>query len=297
MMLGPLNGFLKELEQERGLSANTLHAYRRDLKQYMTFLTDQEKCTDWPDVTEVAVAKYLYRLRDMGSASSTIARKISVVRGLHRYLLRHRYVKSDPAYTLETPVVLQKPPDILSSEQVERLLCTPDAEAESGIRDRAILELLYATGMRVTELVQLNMTDLNLDLGFVRCSGGKGRNERIIPLGTPSRKALAAYIQKVRHQAGTGQEDALFCNMRGGRLTRQGIWKILKNYAEKADIGFSMSPETLRHTLAAHMLENGADTLSVDELLGRESTGIIRRFPRLEKRHLKDVYARYHPRA
>ncbi|GGL46677.1 tyrosine recombinase [Sporolactobacillus putidus] len=292
-----LNEFLDGLKHERGLSVNTLVAYRRDLAQYINFLNDEAGCHLWSQVTEVDVMKYLYWLKDKGSAPATLARKAAAVRGFHRFLLRNHQTDRDPSYAMEVPKVEQKLPQILSVSAVETLLGAPDEETESGCRDRAMLELLYATGMRVSELVLLDLDDLNLSMGFVRCSTGKG-SERVIPLGRQARQTMKTYITEVRKRVnGFQDEQALFLNRQGRRITRQGFWKLLKQYARQTGIGESLSPETLRHSLEAHMLENGADPESVEELMGRMDKLASQRYPRPAKQRLKDVYARFHPRA
>lgn len=292
-----LNDFLNGLKRERGLSMNTLDAYRRDLIQYIDFLKTEAGCRFWTQVTEIHVMKYLYWLRDKGSAPATLARKAAAVRGFHRFLLRKHQTDRDPSYAIEVPRVEPKYPSILSVGEIETLLDAPDKGSDAGRRDRAMLELLYATGMRVSELVLLDLNDLNLTMGFVRCSAGKG-SERVIPLGSKARQAVQLYITEVREKTDRcSDRQALFLNHQGRRITRQGFWKILKRYAQETGIGASLSPETLRHSLEAHLLENGADPESVEELMGRTDKLASQRYPRPAKERLKDVYARCHPRA
>lgn len=292
-----MNEFLDGLKHERGLSENTLEAYRRDLTQYGAFLTSEAGCRSWSFVTEVDVMKYLYWLRDKGSAPATLARKAAAVRGFHRFLLRNHHMDHDPSYAIEVPKVERKYPQVLSVKEIDLLLEAPDAETDGGLRDRAMMELLYATGMRVSELILLDTDDLNLPIGFVSCHGGKG-SERVIPLGRQAQRTVKLYIAEARKKLNARQdEQALFLNRQGRRMTRQGFWKIIKHYARKAGIGIPMSPETLRHSLEAHMLENGADLESVEELMGRSEKLVSQRYPRPAKQRLQDVYKRYHPRA
>ncbi|RYM05076.1 tyrosine recombinase XerD [Sporolactobacillus sp. THM7-7] len=296
-MLEQLDHFLRELKTERGLSANTLVAYRRDLRQYTLFLKAEAHCTSWENVRDVDVMKYLYWLRDKGGAPATLARKAAAVRGLHQFLLRHHEAGSDPAFGIDVPKVERPLPKILSVEEVEKLLRTPSGKTAAGKRDRAMLEVLYGTGIRVTELVQLNVDDLHLSMGFLRCRGSRG-SERIIPVGSLARKAVQTYITEVRDRLVIPKEEpALFLNRRGRRMTRQGFWKILKKHALSAGVGTSLSPETLRHSFAAHLLENGAELEAVEELMGRAEPAAAQRYRRTPRQRLKDVYARCHPRA
>ncbi|WP_353947896.1 tyrosine-type recombinase/integrase [Sporolactobacillus sp. Y61] len=295
-MLKEANEYLEALQQERRLTDNTLSAYQRDLKQYVDFLTREVHCSAWADVSEVSVMKYFYWLRDRHRASATVARKASAVRGLHRYLYRYKKADTDPAYAIVLPGVERTPPEILSDEEVDRLLSAPDSDTGSGKRDQAMLELLYATGIRASELINLNLSDLNLQLGFVRCKGIRG-NERVIPLGQSAKHALHIYLNDVRKaQEDRLENSPLFLNNRHRRLTRQGVWKILKNYGSLTGIGSTLSPETLRNTLTARMLENGADMASVDEIMGREHSLALNRYPRRSNSRLRDVYVRFHPR-
>lgn len=292
-----INDFLTELSDEHRLSTNTLDAYRSDLGQYSSFLKEKEGCSSWSEVSELADVNYLYWLRDMGNSSTTIARKAASVRGFHRFLLRNHLAETDPTIAMQVPKSENKPRAVLSIEEMNTLLSHSDQKTDIGIRDRAMLELLYATGMRVSELIHLNVQDLDLTLGFVRC-GGTSRNERIIPIGEPARQALEVYIAEVRNKVKTGQDhQTLFLNRQKKELTRQGVWKILKQSAERAGIRPSFSPEMIRQSLAAHLIERGADFESVDELMGRENTYVTRRFPNRPKHQLKEVYSRCHPRA
>ncbi|RYL94836.1 tyrosine recombinase XerD [Sporolactobacillus sp. THM7-4] len=296
-MLEQVNDYLSGLKNERGLTDNTLDAYRRDLKQYIEFLNHEAGCMTWKNVTDVAVMKYLYWLKDKGSAPATLARKAASVRGLHQFLLRTHSAESDPSYAIEVPKVERPLPKILTVKQVEALLNAPDRKTPAGKRDRAMLEVLYGTGMRVSELIQLNVDDLQLSIGFLRCGGNKG-SERIMPIGRWAQQALSQYINDGRAKMVAGnKEDALFLNRLGRRMTRQGFWKILKQHAQTAGIVGALSPETLRHSFAAHLLENGADLESVEEMMGRAELPAYHRYRRSPERRLKEVYARNHPRA
>jgi len=289
--------FLDLLNKERGLSSNTIEAYRGDLTQYTDYLISKKQCSVWQDVTEVIVLNYMYFLKDSGCAPSTIARKAAAIRGLHRYLLISKQTTADPAYSLELPKIQRNPlPPLLTTNQVKQLLDAPDLRTKIGKRDRALLEVLYATGMRVSECIRLDAAHVNLDLEFIRCLGKKG-NERILPLDSLAISALRMYIESlIQDGEKIDLNQPLFMNRMNKRLTRQGIWKILKHYADQADISVSISPETLRKSLTAHLLQNGAPLEFIDELMGRQHTSATMQYPRPNRLPLKKVYAMYHPR-
>ncbi|MCO7126768.1 tyrosine-type recombinase/integrase [Sporolactobacillus shoreicorticis] len=292
-----VENFLELLNTERGLSKNTIEAYRSDLMHYTNYLSVEKHCSSWQDVTEMIVLNYMYFLRDSGCAPSTIARKAAAIRGLHRYLLLNRKTIADPSYSLELPKTQQSPlPPLLTKNQVEQLLEAPDLRTKIGKRDRALLEVLYATGMRVSECIRLDTSHVNLDLEFIRCLGKKG-NERIVPLDSQAIFALHIYIKALHSdEEKVDLNRPLFMNRMNRRLTRQGIWKILKHYAEIAGISVPISPETLRKSLTAHLLQNGAPLEFIDELMGRQHTSAAMQYPRPNRLPLKKVYAMYHPR-
>lgn len=290
-----VTAFLNELSEQQHLSVNTIDAYRNDIAQYMYFLSNQQGCSEWLNVDDLMVRKYFYWIQDQGSAAATVARKATAVRRFHRYLVGCHIRPDDPTYSMDTPKVTLHHLEVLTYPQIEQLLDAPDSGTPTGCRDLAMLELLYATGMHVSELIQLNLNDVHLDMGFVHCGGKKGR-ERILPIGKKAETALRHYIEDGRENV-PEDECALFVNRRCRRLSRQGIWKILKQYAAIAGINQQLSPETLRQSLAAHLLENGADLLSVEMLMGRTSTLFAQRFSHTAKPLLKDFYRLYHPRA
>lgn len=292
-----LDDFLNLLIRERGLSENTIEAYRSDLSQYLAFLMNRASCKTWTDVTEVVVMNYLYHLKDQGCAPATLARKAAAMRGLHRYLMRSHQMVNDPAYALDLPKIKQKPlPSMLTVNQVDQLLAAPDTRTRTGKRDRAMLEVLYATGMRVSECIRLDRDQVNLDLEFIRCVGKKG-DERILPLDLKAIQALRSYITELDHEPALKKsEQPLFLNRLNKRLTRQGIWKILKQYAEEAEISIPISPETLRQSLTAHLLQNGASFEFIDELMGRTHHSASMRYPRPNRLPFKKLYTTYHPR-
>ncbi|MGP4082112.1 site-specific tyrosine recombinase XerD [Pseudalkalibacillus sp. R45] len=296
-MIDEVQDYLHYLTVERGLSENTLQSYQRDLKQYTTFLMKELKHKELNEVRRNDIMAYLYHLKDAGRASTTIARTIASIRSFHQFLIRERVTDQDPSVHIETPKTERKLPKILSSQEVENLMEAPESNSAFGIRDRAMIELLYATGIRVSELIQLNLSDVHLTMGFVRCVG-KGDKERIIPVGRMATEALTTYIENGRGKLLKKKTtDALFLNHHGNRLTRQGFWKILKKLSRAANIQKELTPHTLRHSFATHLLENGADLRAVQELLGHVDISTTQIYTHVTKTRLKDIYSTYHPRA
>ena len=243
------------------------------------------------------IQEYLKSLQTKGRAVSTISRNIAAIKAFYQYLVKENYLESDPSQSLDTPKVEKKLPKILSVHEVEELLKQPEIKSSGGLRDKAMLELLYATGIRVSELIALNISDINLDMGYVKCYG-KGSKNRIVPLGSIAVKAVHDYIIKGRMKVvRTYDEPALFINHHGGRLTRQGFWKIIKKYAQEAGITKDITPHTLRHSFATHLLENGADLRSVQEMLGHADISTTQLYTQIVKNPLKEVYDKSHPRA
>ncbi|WP_257347832.1 site-specific tyrosine recombinase XerD [Pseudalkalibacillus decolorationis] len=296
-MKDEVQDFLHYLTVERGLSSNTLQSYERDLKQYTTHMIKERNQKDLDDVRRNDIIQYLYFLKDEGKASTTIARNIASIRSFHQFLLREKRTNQDPAVHIETPKTERKLPKVLSSTEVESLMEAPEKNTPFGLRDRAMIELLYATGIRVSELIQLNLEDVHLTMGFVRCVG-KGDKERIIPVGKMASNALSDYLDQGRGRLLKKKaSQALFLNHHGNQLTRQGFWKILKKLASAAHINKELTPHTLRHSFATHLLENGADLRAVQELLGHVDISTTQIYTHVTKTRLKDVYSTYHPRA
>jgi integrase/recombinase XerD len=296
-MIQLVNHFIHYIRIERGLSENTIQAYLRDLTKYSSFLQKNEQISSLNKVSRIHIMNYLHHLKDSNHSAATIARTISSIRAFHQHLLREREVDQDPTVHIETPQKERKLPKILSQNEVEALLSQPQKNTPLGVRDNAMLELLYATGMRVSELVQLNTTDIHLTMGFVHCLG-KGNKERIIPVGTLAQKALETYIQNARNELLKGkQNEALFLNHHGRRLSRQGFWKNLKKIANEANIKKELTPHTLRHSFATHLLENGADLRAVQEMLGHADISTTQIYTHVTKTRLKELYASHHPRA
>lgn len=290
-----LNDFEQYLKEEKKMAQNSVDAYLRDIKGFESFVREKE-ITDWKDVNNAMVVAYVLYLKEDGKSSSTINRKVASIRSLYFYLMDQKEVENNPAVHVKVPKVKKRPPEFLSIEEVEQLLGQPDQTAK-GIRDKAILELLYATGMRVSELVDMDLSDMNIKMGFVACNGEHGKT-RIIPLGKPAREAMENYLNNVRDGlVRSQQETALFVNYTGERLTRQGLWKIIKHYAEKAGIQAKITPQILRHSFAIHMVQNGADIKSLQELLGHEDVTATQVYLIATRNKIKEVYDKTHPRA
>lgn len=293
-----LKDFLHYLIVEKGLAENTIQSYRRDISAYLIFIEAKLQITDINHVTRVHIMQFLSCLKDEGKSARTIARHIASIRSFHHFLILDKIVDHDPTVHIETPHPELKLPKVLNTDEVDTLLNTPDLTTTLGLRDKAMLELMYATGMRVSELVNLNINDVHLSLGFVRCLG-KGNKERIIPIGKMATEALKEYLEKARPKLinQKNKTDSLFMNHHGQRLSRQGFWKILKQMAVKAGIEKELTPHTLRHSFATHLLENGADLRSVQELLGHSDISTTQIYTHVTKTRLKDVYNQFHPRA
>ena len=291
-----VNQFINYLADERGLAQNTLESYGRDLRQFQTYLESSNK-EFLKDSNRNTILAYLTSLQTKGRAVSTISRNLAAIKSFYQYLVRERYLDKDPAANLESPKLEKKLPKILTIGEVEELLKQPNNTLPAGMRDKAMLELLYATGIRVSELISLNISDVNLDMGYIKCYG-KGAKERIVPLGSIAAKCVQEYITKGRSKlVRTYDEAALFVNHHGNRLTRQGFWKIIKKYAQEASITKEITPHTLRHSFATHLLENGADLRSVQEMLGHADISTTQIYTHVTKNHLKEVYDKTHPRA
>lgn len=294
--------FLDYLAVERGVAPNTIAAYRRDLRLYLGDLADRGISAEG-QVGERDVAEFLARLREREYApgraysSATVARVLAAVRGFHRYLVREGVVSIDPAGPVGSPRVPRALPKALSAEEVEELLAAVPAEGVASARDRAILETLYAAGLRISELTGLDVDDTDLDDATIRCLG-KGSKERVVPVGRVAVEALRAYLTQARPALTKGRpEPALFLNARGRRLTRQGCWKLLKKYAARANLTRRISPHTLRHSFATHLLDGGADIRAVQELLGHASVSTTQVYTLVNRDRLRAVYDSAHPRA
>jgi integrase/recombinase XerD len=288
--------YLTYLAVERGLAENSLSAYRRDLQRTSGYLK-QTGATSFSEVDRGLVARFLFWLREEGLAPRTVARHIASLRGLFRYLLAEGHVQEDPTAHLEASSPWARLPGVLSQDEVGHLLAAPPTGTHPGLRDKAMLEVLYAAGLRVSELVTLRLSDVDLEVGYVRCQG-KGSKERVVPLGAEAQKWVRLYLSSARPVLAKGQSNsALFLNRFGRPLTRQGFWKILRVYAQAAGIDRRVTPHTIRHSFATHLLERGADLRAVQMMLGHADISTTQIYTHVSRAHLKAVYDRYHPRA
>ncbi|WCK55962.1 site-specific tyrosine recombinase XerD [Aneurinibacillus sp. Ricciae_BoGa-3] len=288
--------FIHYLTVERGLANNTLESYERDLASYCEYI-HRQGFDSLNDTSRMQIMSYLLDLQERGRATATLSRNLASIRAFYQFLLREKFIDHDPSVNLESPKIEKRLPQVLSVHEVELLLNGPKLDVPAGKRDKAMLELLYATGIRVTELVSLEVTDINLSMGFVKCMG-KGSKERIIPLGRLAVENVRSYIERGRpYLIKRAGENALFLNHHGRRLSRQGFWKIIKKYALVARIDKEITPHTLRHSFATHLLENGADLRSVQEMLGHADISTTQIYTHVTRSRLKEVYAKAHPRA
>ena len=287
--------FINFLERDKRLSSNTLQSYKRDIEQYVTYL-EGINLLNVSNTNKTTIIAYLLHLQKKGRATSTISRNLASIRSFYQYIAKNKIIEQDPTTELESPKVEKKLPQILSTQEVELLLDQPKCVDLKGFRDKAMLELLYATGIRVSELISLNTADINLEKGFIKCN--KGTRERMIPIGSIAITALQEYINKSRGLLiQRNDEKALFVNINGKRLTRQGFWKIIKQYKNQAKINKDITPHTLRHSFAAHLLENGADLRSIQEMLGHSDISSTQIYAQIAKNRIKEVYKKTHPRA
>ena len=290
-----VEGFVCFMTGEKHKSRNTIQSYRRDVSQYIDYL-NLNGITDITRTTKTTVLTYLLKLQKDGKATSTVSRTLASLRSFYSYVNESGYHMADPTNNLEAPKVEKKLPRILTPHEVELLLDQPDTSDIKGKRDKAMLELLYATGIRVSELINLEINDVNTGLGFIKCIGTK--KERVVPMGNIARAALDDYILHSRGEMlKNSTEHALFVNCNGTKLSRQGFWKIIKQYQKQADIAVDITPHTLRHSFAAHLLENGADLKSIQEMLGHADISSTQIYSQLMNSKIKDVYERAHPRA
>ena len=287
--------FEKHLRDEKKASANTLSSYLRDIRQLGEYL-DNHSENIIAEATADELSDYIATLRSGGKSVATVSRAIASIKSLYSHLFIKQVITVNPAQGLIPDKNTQKLPEILTSNEVELLLEQPDCIDSKGYRDKAMLELLYATGIRVTELIDLNVADVNLAAGVIRCHS---RNrERVVPMYSAAVKALSDYMTLVRPQMVLRpDEQSLFVNVSGERMSRQGFWKIIKHYQKKAGIEKDITPHTLRHSFAAHLLENGADIHAIQEMLGHADISSTHVYSQLVKKQLKDVYNKAHPRA
>ncbi len=289
-----LNLFFGFLENEKKVSLNTLQSYKRDLKQFENYLgTIEEK---YNELTNDGIKDYIKHMQEQGKKTSTISRGLAAIRSFYQYETKNKQVEKDPTEGIQSPKIEKRVPSVLTSSEVALLLEQPKNVDLKGTRDKAMLEFAYATGMRVTEIISLNVEDINLETGYATCRNGK--KERTVPIGEMSLKALKDYMLNARHtMIKDDNEQALFVNVNGQRLTRQGFWKIIKYYKEQAHIDKDITPHVLRHSFATHLLQNGADLKSIQTMLGHSDILSTQIYMQFQDESLKNVYKKAHPRA
>jgi integrase/recombinase XerD len=286
--------FLDYLAVEKGLAANSLAAYRSDLRHFGHFLADRGKETG--EVERIDLVRYFQQLRNSGISARSLARALAAIRGLYRFLVAEKHVTRDPTENVENPKLWTTLPKTLAAEEVEALLAAPKPDTPAGLRDRAMLELMYATGLRVSELVRVRVDDLVLDAGFLRTMG-KGSKERIVPFGDSAARAIVEYIEKGRPAFQKYGDPTLFLSNRGRGMTRQSVWMKIVAWTKKAGITTAVSPHMLRHSFATHLLENGADLRSVQMMLGHSDISTTQIYTHISRARLQKVYDSFHPRA
>jgi integrase/recombinase XerD len=289
-----LPDYLAALVVERGLAEHTLAAYRSDLRRFGAWLAREN--LEATRCERAEVRRYLSELRGVGLSARSVARALAALRGFFRYLLERGGTGVDPTLELETPKLMRGLPHFLSGEEVEALLAAPDVTTPLGIRDRAMLETIYAAGLRVSELISLRTTGLHLDPGFVRVCG-KGSKERIVPIGGDARQWLSRYLDEVRPGLATRRAEELFLSRRGEGMTRQRFWLMVKRYGRSAGIATPLSPHTLRHSFATHLLEHGADLRAVQAMLGHADISTTEIYTHITRERLRQLYDAKHPRA
>ena len=280
------------LKIEKRQSPNTITSYRHDINYFASYLLSKKL----NDVNTDDVRSFLIFLREKGLATSTVARYLSSIKSFYRYLYTEKLILNNPIEIIDSPCPWRKLPNVLSAEEVDALIAAPDIKTSAGLRDHAMLELLYATGLRVTELISLKLSDVDLSVGYLRTLG-KGSKERVVPFGDAARIAIENYILRVRPSVSQKTESTdLFLTRRGTTMTRQGFWKILKKYITKAGISGNVSPHTLRHAFATHLLERGADLRSVQQMLGHSDISSTQIYTHILKERMREVHDRFHPR-
>jgi integrase/recombinase XerD len=287
-----LSEYLQFLELECGLSQNSLSAYKRDIFEFKTLFKLSHDC----NIRYKTVNDYITKLSDMNRKPSSIARKISSLKGFYKYLQENELVRENPFEFARVPRISRYHPDYLTVGEIERILSQPDSKTKQGVRDIAMLELLYGTGMRISELLNLKMSAVYNEIGFIKVLG-KGSRERLVPYGTMARKAVERYLTEVREKIRSEvQSDFLFLSNREKIFSRVGIWKIIKKYALKAAIGKPVTPHSFRHSFATHMIEGGADLRTIQELLGHASITTTQIYTQVDKEYLLSIHREFHPR-
>ncbi len=287
--------FLSYLSVERGLSRNTIISYKEDLEHYIEFLTALHIDT-FSKTTKNEVIDFMLNQKERGISPNSVARRLAAIKVFYRFMVRERILKTDPTSLIDSPKLWKKIPETLSLNEVDALLSQPNIKNPQGIRDKAILETFYATGMRVSEVVNLKSANVNLEVGFLRCIG-KGNKERIIPLGKKAISSLKRYLDAARkHMLKQKESEFIFLNRSGKKISRQSLWKIIKRYAKEARIKKPIRPHILRHSFATHLLERGADLRSVQEMLGHANISTTQIYTHISKDRLKTIHRTFHPR-
>jgi integrase/recombinase XerC len=292
-----IRAFLEDLKHRRGLSSNTVSSYESDLIQFQVFLEEELGKSQPKSVDVLAIRSFLAHLHGQGMARASIARKLAALRTFFRFLVREGTIESNPARLVSTPRLDRKLPERIEENEVERLLEAPDPTTPLGRRDRAMLELLYAAGLRIGELTGLDLSTCDMGSRLVRVRG-KGNKERIVPFGEPAEEALSSYLRDRRALVALGEgTDALFLNHRGGRLTARSVRRLMDRYLQLTALRSGLSPHSLRHAFATHLLENGCDLRAIQELLGHQSLSTTQKYTQLSTRRLLEVYEKSHPKA
>lgn len=286
--------YLDYLTVEKGLAKNSLSAYRTDLKKFKGWLEEAGMTLD--GVARIDLVRYFQWLRGNGISARSVARALAAIRGLFRFLVSERHLKNDPTENLENPKLWTTLPKSVATSEVDALLRAPDRATTAGLRDAAMLELLYATGLRVSELIRVRLDDLVMDAGFLRTIG-KGSKERIVPFGDSARDAILAYVERGRPELDTKLDPHLFLSNRGRPMSRQAFWMKIVRYARQAGISTHISPHVLRHSFATHLLENGADLRSVQMMLGHSDISTTQIYTHVSRARLQRMYEQFHPRA
>ena len=290
-----IDTFLNYISVERGLAKNTVISYREDLKSFMNFL-DNHKIDALSKASRNDISNFMFNQKERGISANSISRRIAAIKSFYRFLVREKFLQTDPTSLIDSPKLWKRIPETLSLNEIEALLSTVDIRRPQGARDRAILETLYATGMRVSEVSNLKTDNVNLDIGFLRCIG-KGDKERVIPLGKKAIISIKRYLGAARPRLlQKNTSGLLFLNRFGKRLSRQSIWKLIQRYAKEASIKKHIKPHTLRHSFATHLLERGADLRSVQEMLGHADISTTQIYTHINKDRLKAIHRMFHPR-
>ncbi len=291
-----IDEFMNYISVERGLAKNTLLAYRRDLNKYIEFISHKGIETA-AQVNREHVSNFMFDLKKHDMSATSICRNLAAIKMFHRFLVRENLAKEDPTTLVDTPQLWQRIPSVLTLKEIESMIAAASGKNIQQVRDQAILEIFYASGLRVSELSDLKTTSINYDVGFVRAVG-KGSKERIIPLGMKAREAVQKYLIKARPKLLKNQtNDVLFLSRLGKKISRQSLWSVIKFYARRANIKKTIKPHTLRHTFATHLLEHGADLRSVQEMLGHSDISTTQIYTHVDKEHLKKVHKQFHPRS